>query len=94
MSSSPQSKPSVRGYVIVGLSIVLAAFIHSRAPRYTRLESGELLNQTDGTIYRSTQLFSSAPEYEARPGPSHLTYGVLPTATIKRHENSDSTRFD
>jgi hypothetical protein len=83
MSTSETPKTPILGYLIIAAAIVLAAFVFSRAPRYVTLESGDLMNQTDGSVYRYVNWDSDKPLYEMRHGPSHRSYGVWPTATTR-----------
>ena len=88
MSLTPPAKPILTGYLIVAASILLATFIHSRAPRYVMLESGAMLNQSDGSIYRYVDSDSGKSMYLVRRGPSHLSYGVWPTSNTRNEESS------
>ena len=83
MSTNETTKTPILGYLIIAAAIVLAAFVFSRAPRYVILESGDVMNQTDGSVYRYVDWDSDKPLYETRRGPSHLSYGVWPTATTR-----------
>ena len=61
------------GYCVIAVAIILSTWIFSRAPRYVQLPTGELLNQTDGTVYRHAgHMNNRRHRYIYQPGPSYL----------------------
>jgi hypothetical protein len=70
MTDSGIAKAIVIGSIVVGASIVLGCFIMSRAPRFEKTATLELIDVRSGAIYtRTGSMGEGQPKYIHVPGP-------------------------
>jgi len=70
MNDSGIAKAIVIGSIVIGTSVVLGCFIVSRAPRFEKTDTLELIDVRSGAIYRRTgSMGKGQPKYIHVPGP-------------------------